>query len=362
MGNLSTSTPHTSGWPAYGFQRLGRPPRWVVPCLAAFCAIELIFVGYARTTSTLAHLRALQGISATSSAGEAAAACAEADAALAELAPVLLALNAGRGMPFPSARAWGQVPRLAEAAQLACRSVRVYARVAPWPVATLDQGAAVDVLTDVRAKRQLLDMANADLAEASSLLAAIDPATLTAEPRLERGARALSGLRAQQPDVADALALATPERAESLLGGRGAVAWVLAVQNGDELSQAYVLLDGGHVVAVDVGPSSAPAAVVLTTDRLGLSKLLVAVGDVQIAGLASRVGADQLADALQHSPPGTAAAIAQAVLLKITHKQLADDVPALSAVKQGAEQHHMWLRFADPALQALVARHDWAPP
>src|SRR6202048_5261954 len=118
--------------------------------LAAFCALELVFLSYARVTSAVAHVHALQNLSPSSSAGEAAAGCAEANAAVADLSPLLVVLNAGRFAPFPRARAWGVVPRLAEAVRSACQSVEAYASLTPWKDVSLEQGAAVDVLTAVR--------------------------------------------------------------------------------------------------------------------------------------------------------------------------------------------------------------------
>ncbi len=322
----------------------------------------LVFAGYARATSVMAHVHALQGISASSSAGEAAAACAEVDAAIVELAPLLFPLRAGRLVPLPTARAWGEVPRLVEAAQAACRSVQVYARVAPWPEATLAEGAAYETLTDIRRDRQLLSVAAGDLTQAWSLLAGVNLEALSAEPRLERPALAVSRLRTQEADVLDVLALATPQHAEPLLGGNGPVAVVLQVTEGGDTTQAYVVVEEGRAVATEVGAPPAPAAVTLTLDAIVLSKILTAVGDVPVPELGQRVAAEDLDGVLKQSPRGTAGAIARAVLVKLIEKKLADTVPALSALKQGADQHRVWLRFADPGLQALVVRHGWAPP
>jgi hypothetical protein len=233
--------------------------------------------------------------------------------------------------------------------------------VAPWRDGSLEKGVAVDVLTDMRRQRQQLTLAVAELAQAASLLDTIDLDALSAEPRLERAARIVRGLRAQRADVAEALALATPERAEGLLGGRGTVAWVLEVRDGGDISQAHVLLKDGSVVAVEVGAPTAPAGVVVSVDRPGLSTILAAVGSVPVPEIGGRVSAIDFDDARQPSPASTGA-IARAILLEITQKTLSSDLPALSAVKKSVEQRQASLWFEDAALQSLVILHGWAPP
>jgi hypothetical protein len=362
MESLSFYNTRLSQWPGRGVARLRRPPAWVMLSIAAFCVIELVLVGYARATSVAAHLHAVRSLTPSSSPGEAASTCAEADAALTDLGPALLLLNLARIMPFPTARAWGEVPRLAEAAQIACRSIEVWVSVAPWRDGSLEKGVAVDVVTDMRRQRQQLTLAVAELAQAASLLDTIDLDALSAEPRLERAARIVRGLRAQRADVAEALALATPERAEGLLGGRGTVAWVLEVRDGGDISEAHVLLKDGSVIAVEVGAPTAPAGVVVSVDRPGLSTILAAVGSVPVPEIGGRVSAIDFDDALQRSPPASTGAIARAILLEITQKTLSSDLPALSAVKKSVEQRQASLWFEDAALQSLVIQHGWAPP
>ncbi|MCA1647479.1 MAG: hypothetical protein LC797_19145 [Chloroflexi bacterium] len=327
---------------------------------ALFCAVELVLFGYARTASAAGHVHALHALTPSSSPGEAAAVCAEADAALGDAAPVLLLLNGARIVPIPAVRAWGEVPRFAEAAQIACRSVGVYVSVAPWRDASLEQGAAADVLIDVRQQRQQLTAAVSDLAHAWSVLDTVDLPALSAEPRLERAARALSELRARRADISTALALATPERAETLLGGHGALAMMLEVQEGSVVGRAHAVVDEGRVLAVDVGPPPMPAGVVITVDRVGLSRMLGAVGRVPVPELGSRVSASELDDVLQHAPEGSSSAVARAILQEITQKKLANDVAAVAALKESVEQHRAWLWFADPALQALAVEQGWA--
>ena len=345
-----------------GLARLSRPPAWVTMCMAAFCALELILLGYARATSAIAHLRAAQDLMLSSqlSAGEAAAGCAEASAAVDALAPVLLPLNAARVVPFSTARAWGEVPRLAEATQVACRAVEVYARVAPWGESSIEQGAAADALAEVRGQRQRLGIAVLDLAQAWTLVDRVDLPALSAEPRLERVTRALSGLRAQRADISDALALATPERAETLLGGHGALAVVLEVRDSNNVGQAHIVLDQGRLLAVEVGRPAVPVGAMLTVDHLGLSTLLGAVGSVPVPEIGGRVSAKDLDDVLRRSPEGATAAIARAILQEITQKNLSNNVPAVAALKKDVEQHLAWLWFEDPALEAIVIRHGWA--
>jgi len=334
----------------------------VVLSLAAFCGLELALLTYTRFSSATAHLHAAQNLALSSpwSAAEAAAGCIEARAALDALAPLLLPLNAGRLLPVSTARAWGEVPRLAEAAQVACRSVEAYAGVLPWRESSIEQGAAADALAELRNQRQRLGEANSHLAQARSLLDSVDLAALSAEPRLERAAQALTVLRAQQADVSDALALAAPDRAETLLGGHGPLALVLEVRDGNTVGQAHFVLDQGRLLALAVGAPAVPVESVVTVDRLGLSTILAAVGSVPVPELGGRVSATDIDDVLLRAPDSASAAIARAILQEITQKNLANDVPAVAALKKSVEQHQAWLWFADPALQAIVIRHGWA--
>jgi hypothetical protein len=321
--------------PGRGIARLHWPPRWATLTLAAFCLAEVVLLGYARTTSGLAHLRAAQELTQPS-AGGAAAACAEANAALGDFSPLLPLLNVGRVLPFPAARAWGEVPRLAEALGNACQSIEVYAEIAPWPDASIDQGAAVDLLADVRRQRSRLVTAGEQVARAWSLVDSVDATVLAAEPRLERVARLLSTARAQQADVSDALALAAPDRIETLFGGRGPRALVLALADG----QAFAVIEEGRIVSIDVGEPTVSPIGVISVDRAGLGPLVAAVGVAN---------ASQMAD-------GSAARL---LLQQIVQLRISDNARVAAALKQSAELHQAWVWFEDPALLALARRRGW---
>jgi hypothetical protein len=296
---------------------------------------ELVFVGYARTTSGLAHLRAAQELTQPS-AGGAAATCAEANAALSDFWPLLPILNMGRVLPFPTARAWGEVPRLADALGSACQSVEVYAEIAPWPDASIQEGAAADLLADVRRQRSRLVTAGEQIARAWSLLDSVDVTVLAAEPRLERVARLVSTARAQQADLSDALALTAPDRVEALVGGRGPRALVLALPEG----QAYAVIQEGRVVSVEAGEPTVSPIAVISVDRAALVPVLAALGGGNFP---------QMADDFA----------AQALLQQIVQLRLSDNLRVASALKQTAELHQAWVWFEDPALLALATRRGW---
>jgi hypothetical protein len=303
--------------------------------LVLFCLAELVLLGYMRTASGLAHLRAAQELTQPS-AGGAAAACVEANAALSDFWPWLPLLNVGRLLPVPSARAWGEVPQLAEALGNACQSVEVYAEIAPWPDGSIGQGVAADLLADVRQQRSRLITAGEQMGRACSLLDVVDPNVLAAEPRFDRVARLVNAARAQQADVSDALALAAPERAEALLGGRGPRALVLALAEG----QAYAVLQEGRIVGIDVGQPPVSPMAVISVDRAGVAPLLEAVG-----GVDSREMPDD--------------SVARAVLQQIVQVRLSDDLRVAAVLRKSAEQHLVWLWFDDPALLSLASRRGW---
>lgn len=288
----------------------------------------------------MAHLRAIQDITDIS-AGSSAAACTEGMAAVDDLAPVLPLLNIGRVLPFATARAWGQVPRLVDAARDACPPIQLYADLAPWPGRSIQSGAAADLLANVRHEQAQLQVAQEQLTRAWDTLAALDAQALLADPRLARVARLVSAARAQQADVADALTLASPDHLENLLGGDGARSIVLSVIDGDATSQAYAVVQDGRVTGIDVGaPSVAPAAMV-AVDRNGL------------ASLESKLSHLHLAD------DTTDADAARAVLDEIVQAPLSSDENVVSAIRHSAEAHQAWLWFEDPALQELASRRGW---
>src|SRR5262249_43529437 len=130
---------------------------------------------------------------------------------------------------------------------------------------------------DVRQQRAQLDVAAANLSRAWTLLDGIDVSVLGADPRLERVARILATARAEQADIADALALAAPERGEALLGGHGARAVVLRVSGPTPSSQAYAVVDEGRLARVDVDQPPAPPIAMLVVDPATLVELQAAM-------------------------------------------------------------------------------------
>ena len=349
------------------------PPAWAIVSLSLFCVAELVLLEYGRVSSAMGHLHAVQTVT-PSSPDTAAAACAEADAAVADLWPALPVLNVARLVPVASVQAWGQVPRLAEAGQLACQSVQVYANLAPWPDGSIEQGAGADLLADVRSQRAELTTAADALTRAWRVLDSVDSAALAADPRLERVARLVDSARAQQADISDALALAAPARIETLLGGQGPQSLVLGMADTGVDAQAYAVIQEGRVVSVDVGQPPVAAAgsvlvdrVGLTTlleavdvDRVGVAALVEAVGGVAVPGLGGSVVADGRQAILpSDSAAGAYGALERAILLKISQLRLSDDLRVVAALKQSADAHHAWLAFDDPALQALAARRGW---
>jgi hypothetical protein len=325
---------------ASGATRIPRLAGWARLSLVAFCVAEVALMGYARTASGLAHLHAIQGI------GEpgpsiASGACSEAEAAFGDFWPALPLLNIGRVVPVSAARAWGQVPRLTDAVSEACPAVAVYASIAPWPERSIEQGVAADLLADLRHERQRLVSASQQLARATSLLESVDLQVLAAEPRLERAARLVGAVQTQQSDISDALALASPDRAETLLGGRGPRAFVLRIGDAGTESQAYAVLDQGRLVALDIGQPPVKPMAIVSVDRAGLGRLADSVKSENISQGASD------------------GATARAILGEIVRMPLTDEQRVASALKHSAEEHQAWLWFEDPALEALAARRGW---
>ena len=311
--------------------------------LVAFCLAELVLLGYGRATSTLAHARAAQAL-VPINAGSATAICAEADAAVAESWPAMPLLGAVNLVPIAPARAWGQIPHMAEALRHACRAIDVYASIAPPADGSLDDGVAADLLADVRAQAARIAFAGQQLAQAWTVLDAIDTAALAAEPKLARPSRLVTAAQAQQADVLDVLAAATPERVETLLGGLGPRALVLASADPGPDAQAFALIQDGRVVAIDIGQPADATVAVITLDDTGLTNLRAAIGSGQLPIM---------------DPSASFGSVARELILEITRVRLAVDVRVAAALKQSADQHHAWMSFEDPALQALASRRGW---
>jgi hypothetical protein len=336
-----------------------RPPAWAIVSLSLFCVAELVLVEYGRISSAMGHLHAVQTVT-PSTPDTAAAACAEANAAAADLWPALPLLNVARLVPMASVQAWGQVPRLAEAGQLACQSVEVYANLAPWPDGSIERGAGADLLADMRSQRAEMATAADALTRAWRVLDSIDSAALAADPRLDRVARLVDSARAQQADISDALALAAPGRIETLLGGQGPRSLVLGMADTGVDGQAYAVIQEGRVVSVDVGQPPVTPAGSIVVDRVGLATLVEAVGGVAVLGLRGSVVADDSPAIQPRDSTGVASgAVARAMLLKIGQLRLSDDLHVVAALKQSADAQHAWFAFDDPALQALAARRGW---
>jgi hypothetical protein len=314
---------------------------WARLTLLAFCVAELALFGYARTASGLAHLHAVQGVSEPAPS-VVMSACGEVEAAFSDFWPAPPLLNIGNVVPVPRVRGWGQVPRLADAVSEACPAFSIYAGIAPWPARSIEQGAAADLLADMRGERQRLVLAGERLARASALLNSIDLEAVAAEPRLERAARLLTAIRTQQADVSDVLALAaSPDRVETLLGGHGSRAFVLHTADTGADTQAYAVLDSGRVVALDRGQAPVQPMAIVSVDHAGLANLVDAVG----------------AENVPRGAPDDA--VVRAIVAEIVHMPLSDDMRVASAIKHSAEDHHAWLWFEDPALQSLAARRGW---
>src|SRR5438309_3459860 len=152
--------------PAPRTSRVWRLPGWAKLTLLAFCVAELTLFGYARSTSGLAHLHAVQGVSEPAPS-VVTAACIEAEAAFGDFWPGLPLLNVGTIVPVPVFRGWGQVPRLTDAVSEACPAMAIYASIAPWPERSIQQGVAADLLSEMRGERDRLVSARELLARAS---------------------------------------------------------------------------------------------------------------------------------------------------------------------------------------------------
>src|SRR5207248_4280448 len=115
----------------------------------------------------------------------------------------------------------------------------------------------------VRLEQSQLTVASAQLSHAWSQLDGFDLQALSADSRLARVARLLGAAREQQPDIADALTLTAPDHLEHLLGADEPRSIVLSVVEGDASRQAYIVLQNGRLVRLDVGePSAAPVSVI----------------------------------------------------------------------------------------------------
>src|SRR5205807_5141805 len=100
----------------------------------------------------------------------------------------------------------------------------------------------------------------------------------------------------------------------------------------------------GRVVAIEVGQPAAATVAVITLDDTGLANLREAIGSGQPPAV---------------DPTASFASVARALLLEIARVRLAVDLRVAAALKQSADQHHAWMSFEDPALQALAARRGW---
>jgi hypothetical protein len=314
-------------------------PTWALPTLIVFCLLQLALLVCLRTVSGLSHLHTVQEINLGDlSAGTAAAACTEGLGAADDFWPAISLLNIGRIVPLATARAWGQVPLLVEAARQTCPSIQLYAKVAPSLDRSLDSGIAADLLDTLRRDRDQLVGANAELANAFEQLQALDLDALSADARLARFGRAVTTLRQQQADVSDALAATSPETLQNLLGGGGPRAVVLNV---DDAAQAYLLLDEGKLTTVGLDDPRAPPVVIVSVDQTGLADLR--------ASLPNAVIPDDVHDNV----------IAQSLLASIAHRPLIDNENVAAVLKHAADDHHAWFWFEDPRLQELVTRRGW---
>jgi hypothetical protein len=312
----------------------------VKPSLISFCVLALVLLGCARTVSGLAHLHAIQGVTEPSAA-VAAAACTEAMAAMDDFWPALPMLNVGRVIPLASARAWGHVPLIVDAARDACPGVEVYANIAPWPDVSIGQGAAADLLGDVRRQRARLTSANEQLTRAWTELDAVDVQALGADPRLARPARLIGEAQDQAADASDFLALAAPDRLERLLGGQGSRAIVLSVVNGDATAQAYAQFDDGRAADIATGEPSVPATLVISVDHATLAEVIAKLKRLQV-------------------PTGAAdTEVARQVLTELVRVPLSDVQDVAAILKREADRQRAWFWSDDPVLQVLVTRHGW---
>jgi hypothetical protein len=275
------------------------------------------------------------------SAATLAAACSEASAAVDDFWPFVDFLSAGRLLPLPIARAWGQVPLVVDAAHDSCPSVETYASVVPAPQRSIQDGAAADMLANVQRERGQLTSANAQLRDAWSELQAVDLGALNREPRLARLARAVGLARDRQADVADTLAFTAPDRLEALLGGSRPRSIVLSVIDEAPGTQAYLVLDQGRVVAVGVGEPPASPSAIVSVNQAGLQSLQSVLSHASISSGAS--GAE----------------VAAALLTEFARVPFADEQNAATVLQRAAEDHTAWLWFDDSSMQAMVARRGW---
>src|SRR5207302_3264756 len=88
--------------------------------------------------------------------------------------------------------------------------------------------------------------------------------------------------REQQADIANALTLTAPDHLEHLLGTAEPRSIVLSVVDGDASQQAYIVLQDGRLVRLDVGEPSAAPASVITVDHEGLANLVTKLTHLQL--------------------------------------------------------------------------------
>ena len=323
--------------------RAGKTPAWVRLNVAAFGALLLLLVAYLRAVSGLGHFHAVQGVSDLSPS-VAAAACEEGLAAVDDFWPVVPLLGIGRLLPVGSARAWGQVPLVADVAREACPAVQLYATIAPWPDTSLADGVAADLLADVRRQRVRIVASNGQLTRAWQSLGGVDTAAMSADTRLARVGRLIVAARAQSADVADVLALTTPEHIEALLGGQGSRSIVFEVVHADTSTRAYAVLDDGRVREVMTGDPAAPPSLSIGVNDAALADVLAKLKNLRLA------------------PGMDATEVPRAILNELVHRPLADVHEVGEVLKKDADQHQAWFASTDPALQSLIARHGWVRP
>ena len=116
---------------------------------------------------------------------------------------------------------------------------------------------------------------------------------------------------------------------------------VLSVVEGDASQQAYIVLQNGRLVRLDVGEPSAAPVSVISVDHEGLATLVTKLTHLQLV--------KDTSDAFA----------ARAVLGEIVRLSLTDDQNVGSALRHSADDHHAWLWFDDPVLQAVAARRGW---
>jgi hypothetical protein len=228
-------------------------------------ALAILVLAGARTVSAWSHLRQAREIAVTD-VSSALAACSELGAAYADAGLLLPVLRVGAVLPDARARAWAQVPALAQAANHGCQSLSTGASLLPsLGAADSTQGAGAALLAVLEAQTGDVDHAAAQASAALDDLAGVNSGELNGEPALAALGPRLERLRAAEPQLRSIVAMAPrlSSLTARLLGGDRPRTYLVMGQNNDEAratggfmgTLGVLTVADGQVVADDVRSS-----------------------------------------------------------------------------------------------------------